>query len=612
MSIKKAAVIFFLLVIILFSYYIFNSLKKANELPVNAFNQGVQNSPSQPEDYSQNKPLQNKVDESSLKDRLINPIDSAEMILIPEGEFIMGADDHDPLADEWEKPQRRVYLDSYYIYKHEVTNDQFSAFIKSTGYIADGNWDKWMTSATGNYPVVMVSWNDAQAYCQWAGVNLPTEAQWEKAARGTDGRIYPWGNQWDPSLCSNMDTPEEILQGQVRALYENAGIMPAGSFPKGASPYGVMDMAGNVQEWCRDWFDENYYLSSPLANPMGPSQGEDKVLRGGSFYQEVKTCRTTHREDNFPSSNDTDYGFRCVWEPHMPFPSRSEKKSRNLSLSSSDKTDKGVYVEKTKLNIDKLMETKINPIDDAELIYIPAGEFLMGASPDDLDARWVEKPQHKVILSPYFIYKYEVTYEQFNRFAEAVGYESEGEWRDYLSEETLNHPVVYVTWNDAANYSRWAGGELPTEAQWEYAALGNDDRIFPWGNHWDDNYSNGFQLNDEEKLKLRYIYYDDMGTTPVGSFETDVSFFGVMDIGGNVIEWCRDWFDPHYYSRSPKTDPLGPQEGTQRVMRGGGWGQPGQISRATYRDRSRPFDVDGDFGFRCVIEIEGKIESLSK
>ena len=544
------------------------------------------------------------------KEILVNPADGAEMILIPAGEFTMGASDSDKKAQEQEKPAHKVYLDAYYIYKYEVTNNQFRKFALETGYKAEGNWEKWVTSGTGDYPAIMVSWNDAAAYCKWAGVKLPTEAQWEKAARGNDDRIYPWGNNWDPSLCGNKKTPLKLIEGKARYLFEKTGILPVGFFAGGVSPYGVMDMSGNVREWCSDWFKEDYYSNSPVKNPLGPDEGEDKVLKGGSFFGEISSCRITAREDNEASSNDTDYGFRCVWEPGMPFPSPVNKA---VPVKTEKKAGQSLPPESTPASpdISRLKKEKKNSKDGAEMILIPGGEFMMGASPGDSDAGWEEKPLHRVFLNPFYIYKYEVTFGQFALFIKETGFKSKGGWEKYFKKGTENLPVVYVTWDDAAAYSRWAGGNLPTEAQWELAARGKDGRIFPWGNDWNPDISNNFELKDNAMLKKRHIIYDNMGITPVGSFPNDKSPYGVMDMGGNVIEWCRDFYNPKYYEISSYENPLC-VEGTQRVMRGGGWGQPRQVCRSGYRDRERPEDVDGDFGFRCVVEIEGESKNLSK
>jgi formylglycine-generating enzyme required for sulfatase activity len=181
-----------------------------------------------------------------------------------------------------------------------VTNAQFEQFVKATGYNAGDGWRKYYTKGKEKHPVVNVSWNDAEAYCKWAGKRLPTEAEWEKAARGNDGRIWPWGNAWDKSKCNSY-------YGGPRTT------TPVGSYPAGASPYGVMDMAGNVLEWCADWYDKNYYTSAPDRNPQGPSSGIQRVLRGGSWVSgNPYDLRAADRGRNNPEARFDYYGFRGV------------------------------------------------------------------------------------------------------------------------------------------------------------------------------------------------------------------------------------------------------------------------------------------------------------
>ncbi len=239
----------------------------------------------------------------------VNPKDGAEMVLVPAGEFLMGSNDTDAAAHDYEKPQHKVYLDAYYMYKTEVTVAQYLTFCTATRRkmpdAPDWGWK-------GNHPIVNVNWNDAKAYANWAGMALPTEAQWEKAARGIDGRVYPWGTTWDTTKCANWDN-----SGKGNTI--RRGTHPVGSFPTGASPYGVMDMAGNAWEWCADWYGEDYYKNAPTKNPTGPVTGENHVLRGGSWIDyyncyliNIYSYRSAFRVEYNPIHCDDYFGFRCA------------------------------------------------------------------------------------------------------------------------------------------------------------------------------------------------------------------------------------------------------------------------------------------------------------
>jgi formylglycine-generating enzyme required for sulfatase activity len=234
--------------------------------------------------------------------------DGTEMILIPAGDFLMGCPEGE--GEPHERPQHIVYLDAFYIDKYEVTNAQYQRFIDETGHRAPAYWNDNRFNAA-NYPVVGVSWFDAEAYCKWANKRLPTEAEWEKAARGTDGRKYPWGNE----------APD--AGGIWRANYAPEGnraadgfeyTAPVGSFPGGASPYGVMDMAGNVLEWVTDWYSRDYYSISPKSNPKGPSSGRYRVHRGGSWDNIEINLRTVNRirAGIYPVNRFNFLGFRCA------------------------------------------------------------------------------------------------------------------------------------------------------------------------------------------------------------------------------------------------------------------------------------------------------------
>jgi len=223
----------------------------------------------------------------------VNPMDGAEVVWVPSGTFMMGSGDR-------HHPVHQVTLDGFWLYKCEVTNGQFAKFAQSSGHAIEGNWKKY-TARGENHPVVEVTWNDAKAYGDWAGVALPTEAQWEYGARGPEGRKYPWGNDWDPKKCCNY---KNLGQG-------NPWTFPVGSFPAGASWCGALDLAGNVWEWCADWYGP--YEAGAARNPQGSSTGSRRVLRGGSWYfLNPGDCRSAQRHRNGPLVRRNYHGFRGV------------------------------------------------------------------------------------------------------------------------------------------------------------------------------------------------------------------------------------------------------------------------------------------------------------
>ncbi len=269
--------------------------------------------------------------------------DGAEMVLVPAGEFWMGTSPEDVarLVEEcrrfgddegacrrWiepEAPRHKVALDAFYVDRHEVTVALFERFVTATGHrtlaeregsglvralkdrkvvtisVPGATWREPTgpgTRAEPAHPVTQVSWFDAVGYCKWAGKRLPTEAEWEKAARGTDGRRFPWGDRWDPSRVN--------AAGVLRAT------TPVGAYREGASPYGALDMAGNVWEWVEDWLEVRYYEQSPERNPRGPDTGRAKVMRGGDSFNNWVAIRTPRRQPNIPNGRSAMIGFRCA------------------------------------------------------------------------------------------------------------------------------------------------------------------------------------------------------------------------------------------------------------------------------------------------------------
>jgi len=232
------------------------------------------------------------------------------MAQVPAGEFWMGCNDavdNQCLGDE--KPYHKVYLDTFYLDKYDVTVEQYASCAQAgkcssalTGESCDGG-----RLGRGNNPINCVDWYQAKAYCEWVGKRLPSEAEWEKAARGTDGRKYPWGNRE-----AGCDYAIMWMIGEDEAGCGRRSSWPVGSRPLGASPYGAMDMAGNVWNWVVDWYDEGYYKKSPDRNPTGPASGAARVLRGGSWHYYQSYLRSSARYGYAPFVRSSGVGFRCA------------------------------------------------------------------------------------------------------------------------------------------------------------------------------------------------------------------------------------------------------------------------------------------------------------
>ncbi len=228
------------------------------------------------------------------------PIDE-DMVSIPAGPFIRGAD----VGGFDEQPRDTVYVSAFAIDRHEVTYHHYTQFVAATGHRKAGppaRYAKNLGRMRGaNQPIVYVSWADAQQYCEWRGKRLPTEAEWEKAMRGTDGRLWPWGNTDEPGAANLARVSDGF---DVSA--------PVGSFTLDVSPFGVADGVGNVMEWVADWYGESYYRTGPTRDPQGPAHGVFKVLRGGGYTSTGSDIRITSRNKMVPDFRDETIGFRCA------------------------------------------------------------------------------------------------------------------------------------------------------------------------------------------------------------------------------------------------------------------------------------------------------------
>ena len=265
--------------------------------------------------------------------------DGAPMVLIAEGPFLRGSAEGQ--GDPDERPQRTITLSAFYMDRYEVTNRRYQAFLQATNHrvpehCCDSSYNLWKGTEIArkllDHPVVNVDWHDAAAYCAWAGKRLPTEAEWEKAARGIDAREYPWGNQLDRmrangvSYWSGTDfgSPEEAKawwgseNGSAVVVAKGVqGILtvPVTELEKGATPTGLMHMAGNVWEWTADWYDPKAYENLEERNPKGPGDGEFKIHRGGSWLNHRGLLRSAVRDGSRPAMRNHGTGFRCAKNP---------------------------------------------------------------------------------------------------------------------------------------------------------------------------------------------------------------------------------------------------------------------------------------------------------
>jgi formylglycine-generating enzyme required for sulfatase activity len=223
-------------------------------------------------------------------------VDGTLVVRVPAGDFLMGsAEGH---GEPNERPQHKVHVSEFLIDKTEVTWRQMRKFHEATGQPLPR---APISGTPDHYPASFVLWDEAAAYCRWVGGRLPTEAEWEKAARGTDGRDYPWGDRWDPARCNT-------ISGGLHQVED------VGSYPGCLSPYGVLDLAGGMWEWCGDWYADDYYARSPAADPQGPETGTLRVKRGGAWMSQPNWVRATYRDRGAPWSRNADHGLRCVQE----------------------------------------------------------------------------------------------------------------------------------------------------------------------------------------------------------------------------------------------------------------------------------------------------------
>ena len=509
---------------------------------------------------------------SDLPQEITNSI-GMKLKLIPAGSFMMGAVPGDEDAGDDESPRHSVEItEPFYMGVYEVTQEQYEAVMGENPSHSEGT-DK---------PVECVSWNDAREFCQklsnmtGESYRLPTEAEWEYACRaGTETKYY-WGDEID---------------GDYDWYIDNSGNKTHEVGRKSPNPWGIYDMSGNVCEWCEDMFDDDYYSHSPMQDPQGPSSGNGRVLRGGSWCYFASYLRSSFRSSVTPDDWFSFSGFRIV----------REAAAVEEAVEIEDEKEDKIQEKSAEIVKETDLPVEITNSVGMKFRLIPAGEFMMGANPGDDEAIDVEKPSHPVkITKPFYIGVYEVTQAQY----EAVM----GESLSYF--EGIDKPVDSVSWNDAREFcsklSEMTGESyrLPTEAEWEYAYRAGTETKYFWGD------------SDSETTVKRYAWYvnnafewywtephaAEEGTQEVGRKLPNP--WGLYDMSGNVWEWCEDWYEKDYYSNSPSQDPKGPSSGENRVLRGGSWENYARGLRSSGRVSGLPRVGFSNEGFRIVRDVK--------
>ena len=479
----------------------------------------------------------------------------------------MGSDPRDaapPFANE--QPQQRVWLPDFHLSRVPITNAQYQHFVRATHHPAPGHWpDGQPLAGTEQFPATYVSWADAQAFCVWAGVRLPTESEWEKAARGPasvhaarpeDERWWPWGD-------ALPDATRAHFNGQALGVAPAAQrVMPVGQFPLGASPYGVLDMAGNVWEWTNTLYRAYPYRAEDGREALTTSGL--RVVRGGSYNHDLRQIRCAGRDGMAAGVRDVYIGFRVA--------------------------------------ITKVATPVTTPVATAlaalalEWVPIPAGAFVMGSEPRSRRGAVLpsEVPQQSIHVDEFRIAQMPVTNADYAAFVLATSHSAPAHWFNGLFPPRLaQHPVTHVDWDDAQAFCGWAGVRLPTEAEWEKAARGSstsvgEERIYPWGNRL----PNATLLNYRRTGKRTT-------TTPVHHYPRGTSPYGVLDMAGNVWEWTSSAYAPYPYTVADGRED--PQLRTQRVLRGGSFASPhADYVRCAMRSLSYPTRRREHIGFRVA------------
>ncbi|MDP8255926.1 MAG: SUMF1/EgtB/PvdO family nonheme iron enzyme [Candidatus Alcyoniella australis] len=458
------------------------------------------------------------------------------MVEVPSGPCIIGADrdqDGDSTPDEW--PLRTVEVGRFEIDRLETTLGQYLECVAVGACPATpeelhnvpSNSCNWSRADKLEHPVNCVTWKQADAYCRWKNKRLPSEIEWEKAARGTDGRRYPWGEQWIPGRANVGD-------GRFT--------QPVGGYPKGASPYGMLDALGNVMEWTADSYEEG--LNPGISQRA--ARGKNRVVRGGGFGSGDWGRRLSYRDWYAPDHRDPRIGFRCARGPALPTDVKKATPCRFAGFS--------------------------------QKLRVPAGEFTVGCDPQQRDDCQPGNPSRKVRLHSFEIDAREVGVYDYLQCVQAgkCTLPDPGKYCNFGKADRLDHPVNCIDQQQARDYCAFRNGRLPTALEWEKAARGIDGRRFPWGESQPTCNLTCSGINGSGCGKDR--------TFVAGSLLAGASPYGALDMAGNVWEWTVD--------RDPARDGA-------MIVKGGAWDE--RAGLPAYRFRSHPAAARVDnVGLRCV------------
>ncbi len=446
-------------------------------------------------------------------------------------------------------------INNFWIDRYEVTNQQYH-HCETSGICAPPNSERSATAedyyedeAYANYPVINVTYYQAETYCNWAGRRLPTNLEWESAAKNESGDPYPWGKTFSKEKTNAVES-------------RNRDTQAVGTYPRGRTKDSIYDFSGNVWEWVNSEKDTN---------------NDVKNIRGGGWNSYADSVQVTSEllvSSKYFSDN---LGFRCGIstneinpEFYSPFEIENDIPSEDDLPESGSERDR---------ESDGMIE-----------VFIPEGEFVMGNPNGAIN----EKPAHSVFVSSFWMDKMEVSNQQYASCVRAgactdpIIKKSFKNAAYFDSSEFENFPVIQVTWQQADDYCKWIGGRLPTEAEWEKAAKGPEGTLYPWGNEFIAEYLNfsGSGIND---------------TQPVDGYENGISGYGILNLSGNVAEWVLDRYAENWYSiTNQPQNPTGPEAGTYRILRGGSWLTSQITAQTVNRFQSVPTGAAFDRGFRCV------------